>query len=216
MEPRSYGQYCPTARALDLVGERWTLLLVRELLTGPKRFGDLQGALRGLGTGLLSARLKHLGRAGIVERTVLPQRVPAYALTGSGRELEPVVLALARWGLRWARDGRRADETVRAAWAALALRACLDPDAAAGVRAVYEIRTGEEVVHARVHAGAVTVADGPAQYPDVTLTTSAGVLADLAAGALTLRRALGTGRVTASGDDSALEVLPRLFRPPHR
>nr|WP_202420040.1 winged helix-turn-helix transcriptional regulator [Actinomadura rayongensis] len=199
-----------------MVGERWTLLLVRELLTGPKRFGDLQAALRGLGTGLLSARLKHLGRAGIVERTVLPPRVPAYALTGAGRELEPVVLALADWGLRRAMDGRRAGETARAAWAALALRACFDPDAAAGDRAVYEFRTGDEIVHARVQGGAVTVADGPAADPDATLTTSAGVLADLAAGGLTLRRALSTGRVTASGDEAALELLARLFGPPRR
>lgn len=89
MEQRSYNQYCATARTLDLVGERWTLLLIRELLTGPKRFSDLQASLRGLGTGLLAARLKHLEREGLAEKITLPPpaRTPAYALTEAGAEL---------------------------------------------------------------------------------------------------------------------------------
>lgn len=85
MEQRTYNQYCATARTLDLVGERWTLLLIRELLTGPKRFGDLQASLRGLGTGLLAARLKHLEREGLAHRITLP-RLPGPPHTPSPRQ----------------------------------------------------------------------------------------------------------------------------------
>ena len=95
---RTYNQFCATARTLDLVGERWTLLIVRDLMTGPKRFSDFQNSLRGLGTGLLAARLKHLEREGLVRKITLPApaRTPAYALTEAGAELGPAVLALAR------------------------------------------------------------------------------------------------------------------------
>src|SRR5215475_5921936 len=100
MSRRSYNQYCATARALDVVGERWTLLLVRELLTGPKRFGDLSASLTGMGAGLLAARLKYLQDEGVVWQVTLPPpaRTPAYALTAAGADLREAVLALARWG----------------------------------------------------------------------------------------------------------------------
>lgn len=91
MEQRSYNQYCATARTLDIVGERWTLLLIRELLTGPKRFSDLQRSLRGLGTGLLSTRLKYLEQQRLAQKITLPPpaRAPAYELTEAGAELAP-------------------------------------------------------------------------------------------------------------------------------
>src|SRR5262249_46992187 len=103
VERRSYRQYCGIARALDVVGERWTLLLVRELLTGPKRFTDLLAALRGIGANLLTTRLKELEGAGLVRRTALPPPVAimVYELTDAGTELEPALLALAHWGARY-------------------------------------------------------------------------------------------------------------------
>lgn len=216
MDQRTYHQYCATARTLDLVGERWTLLLVRELLTGPKRFGDLQKSLRGLGTGLLAARMKHLEQEGLAHRVTLPPpaRTPAYALTEAGRELGPAVLALARWGTKWAMGGRRPDEAFHPGWAVLAMEAFFDADAAAGVRAVYEFRVGDEVFHVRVDDGEVDAAHGPAQHPDVVVETSEDVFADLADGRSGLADKIAAGAATASGDQDALRLLGTLFRRP--
>ncbi|WP_327285938.1 MULTISPECIES: helix-turn-helix domain-containing protein [unclassified Streptomyces] len=157
---------------LDLVGEHWTLLLIRELLTGPARFGDLQGSLRGLGTGLLAARLKHLEHEGLAQKVTLPPpaRTPAYALAEAGEELGPAVLALARWGPKWAMGERRATETFHAGWAVLGLRSCFDADAATGLRAVYEFRIDDEIFRARIDDGTIETLHGPAQHPDATIT----------------------------------------------
>ncbi|NYI08167.1 winged helix-turn-helix transcriptional regulator [Allostreptomyces psammosilenae] len=218
MEQRTYNQYCATARTLDLVGERWTLLLIRELLTGPKRFGDLRGNLRGLGTGLLAARLKHLEREGLVGRVTLPPpaRTPAYALTPAGEDLAPAVLALARWGLTWAMDSPREEETFHPGWALLGLEACFDADAAAGLRAVYEFRVDDEVFHARIDDGAIDMVHGPAQRPDVSVTAGGEVLRDIAAGRTGLAEAVDAGAAVAHGDQEALRRLYRLFRLPRR
>jgi DNA-binding HxlR family transcriptional regulator len=213
---RTYNQYCATARTLDVVGERWTLLLVRDLLTGPKRFGDLQKSLRGMGTGLLAARMKHLEREGLVEKITLPPpaRTPAYALTEAGRELGPAVLALARWGTKWAMGERRDGETFHAGWAVLAMEAYFDAEAAAGVRAVYEFRAGDEVFHVRLADGTVEAAHGPAQLPDATLDMTDDVLVGLAEGRLSLAEAVRDKKITASGDRDALRRLRTLFRRP--
>ncbi len=103
MSKRSYNQYCAVARALDIVGERWTLLVVRELLSGPKRFKDLLAGLPGIGTNLLTARLKDLEGYRVVRRTILPPPAGSkvYELTELGRSLEPVVAALGQWGLEF-------------------------------------------------------------------------------------------------------------------
>ncbi|MFD8560960.1 winged helix-turn-helix transcriptional regulator [Streptosporangium canum] len=216
MEQRTYNQYCATARTLDLVGERWTLLLIRELLTGPKRFGDLQHSLRGLGTGLLAARMKHLEREGLVHKVTLPPpaRTPAYALTQAGEELGPAVLALARWGLKWAMDEPREQETFHPGWAVLGLRACFDAEAATGLHALYEFRVEEEVFHARIDDGTIETVHGPAQHPDVMITIGGEDFRDLAAGRSTLAEAINNGTASASGDQQALRRLHQLFRLP--
>lgn len=213
MEQRTYNQYCATARTLDLVGERWTLLLVRELLTGPKRFGDLRASLRGLGTGLLAARLKHLEREGLARKITLPPpaRTPAYALTEAGEELGPAILALARWGLKWAMGERRETETFHPGWAVLGLRACFDPEAAAGLRAVYEFRVDDEVFHARVDDGTMEAQHGPAQHPDATITISEEALVALTGTGGTFTEAIQSGAASASGDPEALHRLAGLF-----
>jgi DNA-binding HxlR family transcriptional regulator/putative sterol carrier protein len=201
---------------LDLVGERWTLLLIRELLTGPKRFGDLQKSLRGMGTGLLAARLKHLEREGLASKITLPApaRAPAYALTEAGVELGPAVLALAGWGTKWAMGERRDGETFHPGWAVLAMEAYFDADAAEGVRAVYEFRVGDEVFHARVADGTVEARHGPAQQPDAVLETTDDVLVELAEGRTTLAELIRSGTVAVSGDKQALRLLRTLFRRP--
>ncbi|MEU6832845.1 winged helix-turn-helix transcriptional regulator [Nocardia beijingensis] len=219
MDQRTYNQYCATARTLDLVGERWTLLLIRELLTGPKRFGDLQAALRGLGTGLLAARLKHLEAEGLARKITLPPpaRTPAYALTEAGAELAPAILALARWGLKWAMGQPRETETFHPGWAVLGLRACFDPDAAADLRAVYEFHIDDEVFHARIQDGTIEALHGPAQHPDATVTIGTAAFLRLTSQELTLAEAIESGEASATGDSAALRRLRNLFRlpPPH-
>ncbi|MFG1906103.1 winged helix-turn-helix transcriptional regulator [Kribbella sp. NPDC048928] len=216
MEQRTYNQYCATARTLDLVGERWTLLLIRELLTGPRRFSDLQASLRGLGTGLLAARLKHLEREGLACKTTLPApaRTAAYALTPAGAELGPVVLHLARWGLKWAMGERRPEETFHPGWAVLGLEACFDPQKAADLTAVYEFRVGDEVLHAVVEAGTIAAQHGPAQRPDATITIGEDDFVRLTGGNFTLADAIKTGAASATGDRTALRRLKGLFRLP--
>jgi len=114
---RSYQQFCGLARALDVIGERWTLLLVRDLLLGPKRYGDLLAGLPGLTTNLLAKRLRDLEQAALIKkiRTPPPASVIAYELTERGRELEPAVMALARWGGALMQSGPR-DDSVNIAW----------------------------------------------------------------------------------------------------
>ncbi|GGN85054.1 transcriptional regulator [Actinoplanes lobatus] len=219
MEQRTYNQYCATARTLDLIGERWTLLLIRELLTGPKRFGDLQASLRGLGTGLLAARLKHLEREGLARKITLPPpaRTPAYALTEAGEELGPAVLALARWGLKWAMGERLASETFHPGWAVLGLRACFDAETAAGLHAVYEFRIDDEPFHARISDGTIEAVHGPAQNPDAVITITADAFVRLTGQGLTFADAVESGAASASGDGEALRRLTGLFRlPPPR
>lgn len=218
-EQRTYNQYCATAHTLDLVGERWTMLLIRELLTGPKRFGDLQAGLRGLGTGLLAARLKHLEREGLAHKITLPPpaRTPAYALTEAGEDLGPAILELARWGLKWAMGERTEEETFHPGWGLLGLRACFNAEAALGFRAVYEFRIDAEVFHARIDDGTIETLQGPAQHPDATITIDQNAFLDLTSHNLTLTEAIKSGAAVATGDPEILRRLKDLFRlpPPH-
>jgi len=117
VERRSYGQYCGLARALDMVGERWTLLIVRNLLAGPLRYGELQSTLPGITTNLLAKRLREMQAADILGR-----RGKRYALTERGRELEPALMALGRWGESYLRAGPRSDDIVNIRWGMVSLK----------------------------------------------------------------------------------------------
>lgn len=213
MSKRSYDQHCTVARALDVVGERWTLLLVRELLLGPKRFKDLCGGLPGIGTNLLAARLKTLEEHGVVRRATLPPPAGSgvYELTGLGRSLEPVIVALSRWGSMLMEDPRDGDD-VRPAWAAMALRSSLEPPAG-GDRGIYELRIDGEAFHLRVAGGAVEARQGPADEPDVVVVGGTGAFLELAAGRLECEEALASAAIQIEGqpEDEArtrcLEVL---------
>ena len=139
-ERRTYHQHCGVARALDLVGERWTLLIVRDLLLGPRRYGDLLSALDGITTNLLAKRLRELTRAGLLQKQPAPPPASGelYALTELGRGLEPVVMELGRWGSRFLATPRRGD--VRdIGWALLSLRRRY----AGGLSAIIEVCAGE-------------------------------------------------------------------------
>lgn len=212
---RSYGQYCAIASALDVVGERWSLLVLRELLSGPKRFKDLREGLPGIGTGLLSTRLRELEAAGVIRRGVLPApaRVPVYELTESGLELEPVLVGLARWGA--GRLGERTrDQAFKPHWLLLFLSTEYRREAAAGVNETYEFEIGGELLHARVSDGEVDVRDGPAADPVLRVSADADTFLDAVSGPGRLDEALESGALRVEGDRDALRRCVEIFGPP--
>lgn len=170
---RSYNQFCALAKALDIVGERWTLLIVRELLSGPKRFKDLQGALPGIGSNLLSARLKDMESQGLVARGKLPPPAASaiYELTERGSGLNKVVGELVKWGFSLL-GIPKPEECFQPRWAMQALLVTFDPEAAQGVSETYEFRIDDEIFHFTVHDGKAEGLLGPASNPDLVLVAS--------------------------------------------
>jgi DNA-binding HxlR family transcriptional regulator len=202
---RSYGQYCGVARALDLIGERWALLVVRELALGPKRFTDLRQGLPGIATNVLSVRLRQLERDGLVARRQLPPPAPAqvYELTEHGRELVPIMLALGRWGA--SRMGPRSPEqAIRAEWFALALKAFFDAKAAEGLSATIGLELDGGEFTLRLDESGLEVAPGGPDGPvDLAIAANAELLIQFLAGAPVA--------VHAEGDRELLVRLPALF-----
>jgi DNA-binding HxlR family transcriptional regulator/putative sterol carrier protein len=214
MSTRTYGSYCGVARALELVGERWALLVIRDLILGPKRFTDLRRGLPRIPSNVLSARLKELEHAGIVRRRLLPRPSAGvvYELTEYGSELEDVVLRLGLWGARLLGEPRP-DEIVTADSLMLALRATFRSEAARGLRASYELRLGEIVLHARVDKGALEVAEGPLPDADLALETDL-TLRLLMTGELSPAEAVKSGKVRLSGKRELLERFVEIFQIP--
>jgi DNA-binding HxlR family transcriptional regulator len=204
------------ARALDVVGDRWTLLLVRELLTGPKRHVDLLAGLPGVPRKLLGDRLRALAEAGVLERRALPPPAPAavYDLTDRGRQLEPVLAALGEWGEPLL-GAPRPDDDFRLRWIALGLRHRFNREAAAGLALVYEFRVGREVVNVEVRDGTVTVHDGPAAERDVVLEADRQTFLAWGTGRLSDGDALQAG-LRIDGGRRELARFGRLFDRPHR
>jgi DNA-binding HxlR family transcriptional regulator len=209
---RAYGQYCGFARALEVLGERWALLIVRDLLVGPKRFTDLLRGLRGIPSNVLTVRLKELEDAGVARRRVLarPARAVVYELTAYGLELEAVVMELGRWGAKNLGDPR-ADETITVDSLVTALRTTFHPDAARGFRAGFELRVGEIVLHARVDDGRVEAAEGALPGADLTIDAGPGIRA-LMAGEVSPADAIETGVVHIVGDAELLTRFAEIFR----
>jgi DNA-binding HxlR family transcriptional regulator len=210
---RSYGQGCGTAFALDVIGDRWALLVVRELVLGPKRFTDLRDGLPGIGPNVLSQRLKELEDADVIRRRVLPPPAAStvYELTEWGSELEEVIVQLARWGAR-SPDLPREAET-QAEWVVLGLRAVYDPDDEPAP-AEYELRFGDEVFWARVDGGPLRVGRGRASDPEAVLDSDPETIARLVQGALKPAAALKSGALNLEGDRRALDRFLSLFRFP--
>lgn len=204
MGRRTYDQFCAAARALDLIGERWTLLVVRELVLGQKRYTDLLEGLPGIGPNVLAARLKDLQAAGIVRRTKLPPPAAStvYELTELGEGLRPVLFQIARWGLNFL-DEPRPDDAFRPEWLLGAVRAAVRPKASRGVRESYEFRIGGHVFHVDADDGQVEVREGPAPEPAATFTTDFRTFAALGAGQLDPDDAIRSGAVTLEGDPEA-------------
>ncbi|MFF7749472.1 winged helix-turn-helix transcriptional regulator [Streptomyces sp. NPDC007971] len=201
---RSYDQYCSAARALDLVGDRWTLLIVRELLAGPRRYTDLHADLPGVSTDVLASRLKDMERDGLATRRRLPPPGAAsvYELTQRGRQLLPVLQALGEWGQAELGE-RRPTDAVRAHWFALPLLRSLEGEG------LVEVGLEEGDFHLRVGAGDGPVyGDGPAPgTADARLVMDAGTCAAVARGESTLRQAVRAGLVTVTGDGTLAKDL---------
>jgi DNA-binding HxlR family transcriptional regulator len=208
---RTYGDRCGMARALDLVGERWALLVVRELLLGPKRFTDLRAGLPNVSTDILAQRLRELEAAGVVRRGKLPPPAGSriYELTERGAELEPIVLALGRWGS--VAPFPPGEATMGADAVVLALKSLFAPSAADGLSARYELRLGEHRYRVRVADGAIEVARGSADAPDATIETDPGTLATLLWHGRKLTEARRAGDVAIEGDARAVGRFLGLF-----
>jgi DNA-binding HxlR family transcriptional regulator len=208
---RKYGERCGVARALDLIGERWALLVVRELLLGPKRFTDLRAGLPHVSADVLSQRLRELERDGIVQRRTLapPAGSRVYELTDRGMELEPVILALGRWGS--GAPFPPGDARLGVDSAILALRTLFDPAAADGLNATYELRLGDQRFHARVADGRLEVARGSAENPDASIDTDTGTLSALLWHGRRLPEALRARDIAIEGSRPAAERFLRLF-----
>jgi DNA-binding HxlR family transcriptional regulator len=209
---RGYDQFCAIAGALDVLGERWTLLVVRDLLLGPKRYTDLREGLPGIATDLLTARLRTLERAGLVRRRRLPRPAPAnvYELTERGYLLGPVLKGLAQVG--FAQLGELTDDTfVPADRLALALHAAFDPDAVPGLEARYELHLGDETFTVAVRGGQVSVARGEAAAPDLTLRTDQATLIRLLRGERDAGAALRDGALRIDGPRAELDRFVAAF-----
>lgn len=182
---KSYAQFCGLARSLDHVGDRWTLLVVRELLLGDRTFRELEEALAGVSPSLLAKRLAEMGDDGLVERNDAPQRSRRvrYALTEAGRSLEPVIVGLIRWGTRWMLAGP-GDDHVDPRWAPLALKALLDD--APSVRGRIHLHVDGTGVTVYAPAGRRKVIAGHHGRADATVSASLPALLAVAADAVPL------------------------------
>ena len=211
---RSYDDGCAAAHALDLIGERWALLVVRELLLGPERLTDLRAGLPNASPNVLAQRLRELEGAGVVVRRKLPPPAASrvYELTDWGKDLEPVIIRLGRWGVRSPSKPRDAEIGVDSL--ILSFRTMFDPRAAEGFRASYELRLGEDRFRAEVADGRFEIERGSAERPDAITESDPRTMAALAYEGRDLADALRTGEIRIEGDRSAVERFLSLFPMP--
>jgi DNA-binding HxlR family transcriptional regulator len=208
---RRYDDPCGIARALDVVGDRWALLVVRELLFGPKRFLQLRTGLHGVSPNVLSQRLRDLEDAGLVRRDVLepPASVAVYELTDRGRALEPVLIELGRWG---SQEPVTTDRELSVSALMVALKTVFDP--AAGADAVYGLRIDGQWFRLAVTGRSIDITSGRPARPTVTFDTDAATLRAVAFGREPVTTAEREGRLTVHGDRDAAGRFPRLFNVP--
>ena len=211
MSARRYGQFCGVTRALEIVGERWALLIVRDLLVSPKRFTDLRHGLPRIPTNILSTRLKELEEAGVVRRRVLPRPSGAvvYELTEYGQELDEIVMALGRWGAQ--RLGEPGPEDIVTEDSMImAMRSTFHPEAAVGRNVRYQLCLGEVVVHMDIDNGNLVVGGGEAPDRDVVIEAGPAIKA-LMAGEVSPDEALADGSVRVTGDPDLLKQFAETF-----
>lgn len=211
---RTYADACAAAHALDLVGERWALLVVRELVLGPKRFTDIRRGLPGASPNVISQRLRDLERAGVVARRTLPPPAASrvYELTDWGRELEGVIIALGRWGAR--SPAHTLEDELGEDSVILAMRTMFAPEAAAGADVRLTLRLGDRSFRVRVAGGTLEAACGEDDDPQATITTDPGTLAGVIWGGRPVADAVEAGEMTVDGDAGALARLAALLPMP--
>jgi DNA-binding HxlR family transcriptional regulator len=215
---KRYDQYCPVCHALGLVGERWALLVVRELLKGPKRYTDLLEGLPGVGTNILASRLRELEAGGIVRKRKLPPPAAStvYELTEYGQELEEPLYALARWGARSLGPPDKTDH-LDPDWGLNAFAALLDQEAARGLTASYVVRVGPETFTVQLDDSRVHVESGETAEADLDFATDMETFYGLASGELDPGAALSDGHVELLvGKQPALEQFFAVFNFTHR
>jgi DNA-binding HxlR family transcriptional regulator len=210
MAKRKFDQYCPMAHALSLVGERWSLLIVRELLHGPKRYTDLAHGLPGIGTNILASRLRDLEECGVVEKRKLPPPAAStvYELTEYGAELREAMYAIARWGARTL-GPPTADDELYPEWGMNALPALFNAAEARGLTETYVLNVDGDVFTARIVDGSLEVRIGAAEEADLVVEMGMDTFFALATGEVELREAAERGTARVEGDPAAID---RCFR----
>ncbi|MBX7432595.1 winged helix-turn-helix transcriptional regulator [Mycobacterium sp. Y57] len=216
MGRKTYGQFCGLAHALDVVGERWTLLIVRELSSGPKRYTDLVDSLPGIGTSLLATRVRQLEADGVVQRRLAldqPGSAVVYELSDSGRELALAMLPLANWGTRHQMgDADITAEAFRAEWLVTYLAADLRGTVPTDLAATYEFHIADSVACLHLRGGRVTVTPGACETDaDVTLRADAPTVMAMLGDKISISEAIADKRLEVSGDRAASSALQRLL-----
>lgn len=215
MASREYGQFCGLARAAELVGQRWTLLILRDLLVGPRRYSDLAAGLPGIPSNLLSTRLKELEEDGLIAREARSgaDRAIVYTVTPRGAELQPALDELSRWGAAAMREPREG-EIVTDASLVSALRVAAGGGTVPRRRLAFTVRVGDAVAHAFIHNRVVEV--GPGEHAEAELMITAGPrFRDLLAGVVGPGDAVAEGAVELDGDPALLADFTEIFRVPY-
>jgi DNA-binding HxlR family transcriptional regulator len=209
---KRYDQFCPIAHALSLVGERWALLVVRELLNGPKRYTDLVHGLPGIGTNILASRLKDLEEVGVVRKRKLPPPAAStvYELTEYGAELNESLYALARWGARTLGPPKPGDQ-LDPDWGVNAIPALFDAREAPDLEETWVLEIGEGVFTARIANGCVEASLGSAEDADAAIKTDIDTFYWLVSGELDPAEAMDSGRVTVEGEPGVLDRIVRVL-----
>jgi DNA-binding HxlR family transcriptional regulator len=212
---KSHQQYCSVARALDVVGDRWVLLIVRELLAfGPSRYSDLQRGLPGIASNLLAERLRTMEADGLVERHEAPAPVGAnlYQLTPRGRELRSVLHALSQWGLDLMASGARDDDQVQPQWTALSAGLELSPHVEVGAEIVIGVESGGETVQAVLQHEEFRIRRGSSPDADVTVSGPPTLVGAVLTGLLTPKQAAHRGAKITGAPAVLVELLGRAKR----
>lgn len=206
MKDRSYNQYCGLAYALDIVGERWTLLIIRELMAGPRRFKDLVNGLPDISTNLLAERLKHLEQQGLLCRRVLPPPAGStvYELTPLGKALEKTLLELGKWGSQFVPPSPGGVALLPVGSYALTLKTFFRPELAQGIHETYELHVGHEVLQVQINGGEIDVRQGETLKPDVVFRTNIASYLGLLQRQIQPEEAIARGLIRVEGDPAAL------------
>jgi DNA-binding HxlR family transcriptional regulator len=209
--PRNTRDICAAAHALTLVGDRWALLVVRELLLGPKRFTDLRTGLAGISSNVLTQRLEDLETGGVLRRRKLPPPYAAwvYELTDWGKDLEPVIVALGRWGVR--SPSHSLDGTLNSDSLILSFRTMFSPAVAGDFEASVQINAGEDRYRARVARGKLIVVRGSSEAPEAVIAGTTEAIASVVYGGRKFLDATRSGDLSVEGDKALAKKFLSLF-----